>query len=65
MTDLTALSDESLRRAYEDIRAQVSADARSGGEYRFMGEAAKERANRLLAEIQRRGLNVTPIYWMD
>jgi len=65
MTDITALSDESLRRAYEDIRAHVSADSKSGGLYRFMGQAAKDRAHLLFSEIQRRGLMVTPIYWLD
>lgn len=65
MTELTALSDESLRRAYEDIRAQVLADARAGGKYRFMGQAAKDRANALLTEIHRRGLDTTPIYWLE
>jgi hypothetical protein len=65
MTGLTALSDESLLRAYEDIRVHVSADSRSGGLYRFMGHAAKDRANLLLIEIHRRGLNVAPIYWLD
>lgn len=34
-----------------------------GNAYRFIGQAAKDRANLLLAEIRRRGLNVTPIYW--
>jgi hypothetical protein len=64
MTDLTILTDESLRRSYENIRAQVLVDARSGG-YRFMGSAAKARADLLLAEINRRGLSITPIYWLD
>jgi hypothetical protein len=41
MTDLTVLTDETLRRSYENIREQVSNDARSGG-YRFMGSAAKD-----------------------
>ena len=61
--DLTPLADESLLRYYEDIRTNVSADIRSG--YRLLGEPAKERANVLLAEIQRRGLSVTPIFWPD
>jgi len=50
VTDLTALSDESLLRSYEDIRAHVVADTQSGGTYRFMGQAAKDRADTLLAE---------------
>jgi hypothetical protein len=59
--DQTSLTDESLLRYYEEIRVQVSADIRSG--YRFMGNAVRERANDLLTEINRRGLNVTPIFW--
>jgi hypothetical protein len=65
MTDMTGLTDETLLRAYEDIRAHVMADLRSGGTYRFMGQAAKERANDLLTEIERRGITVTAIYWAD
>ncbi len=65
MTDMTALSDEGLLRAYEDIRAHVAADSRPGNKYRFMGQAAKARANALLLELQRRGLRVTSIYWVD
>jgi len=61
--DVTLLTDESLLRYYEGIRVQVSADIRSG--YRFVGQAAKERADALLTEIQRRHLGVTPIYWPD
>jgi hypothetical protein len=59
--DFSKISDASLLRYYEEIRSQVSSDIRSGG--RFMGAAAKERATILLAEIQRRQLSVTPIYW--
>jgi len=63
MVHLTSLTDESLLRYYEGIRVQVSADIRSG--YRFAGQAAKERADVLLSEIQRRGVSVTPIFWPD
>ena len=62
--DLTDITDESLLRYYENIRAQVAADNRSGI-YRFLGQAAKERENRLLIEIQRRQLNITPIRWPE
>jgi hypothetical protein len=64
MTDLSALSDESLVKSYEDIRTHVMADLRSGGA-RFVGQAAKDRANNLFIEIERRGLTVTAIYWAD
>jgi hypothetical protein len=63
MVHLTSLTDESLLRYYEGIRLQVSADLRSG--FRLMGQAARERANVLLNEIQRRQLSVTPISWPD
>ena len=43
MYDLTPLSNDSLLRAYEDIHTNVMTDIRSGGTYRFMGQAAKER----------------------
>jgi hypothetical protein len=65
VTDLTALSNDSLLRSYEDIRTHVSADARHGGVYRFMGQAAKSRADLLLTEIRWRGLSVTPILWLE
>jgi hypothetical protein len=64
MTDLTVLTDEALRRYYEQIREQVAADTQSG-DLRFMGSEAKARADLLLGEIQRRGLNITPIPWQD
>ena len=63
MYDLTPLSNDTLLRAYEDIRTNVMMDVRSGGTYRFMGQAAKERADLLLAEIRRRGLSVPTITW--
>jgi hypothetical protein len=64
MTDLAGLTDETVLRAYEDIRTHVSADARGAG-YRFMGRAARARADLLLTEIHRRGLSITPIHWLD
>ena len=63
--DLAYLSDDLVRRAYEQIRDELMADARSGGPYRFMGAGAKARAEVLLTEIRRRGLNVPPINWPD
>ena len=61
--DLNSLSDDLVRRAYEQIRDELMADARSGGPYRFMSAGAKARAEVLLTEIRRRGLNVPPINW--
>jgi hypothetical protein len=57
-----SLSDESLRRYYESIRDHVAADLRSGHHY-LMGDPAKAWADDLLAEIQRRRLDVAPILW--
>ena len=62
-TDFSYISDASLLRYYEDIRAHLSTEIRHGGS--FMGAAAKERANILLVEIERRQLGVTPIYWPE
>jgi hypothetical protein len=58
---VSSMSDESLLRYYEEVRSQVSADIRWGR--RFMRTAVKDRANSLLAQIRRRQLSVTPIYW--
>jgi hypothetical protein len=63
MVHLTSVTDETLLRYYEGIRLQASADIRSG--FRLMGQAARERANVLLNEIERRRLSVTPISWPD
>jgi hypothetical protein len=57
------LSDESLLTLYENIRQQVSADIRLGSPHRLMGETAKEYAERLREEIDRRRLQVNPIIW--
>lgn len=59
------LNDETLIQSYEHIRDQVAADARSSSRYRFMGLAAKERANMLLDELRRRRLAFSPIDWPD
>ena len=55
------LSDESILRFYEDIRQQVAADLATENRYRFMGEAAKQRAERLREEIDRRRLRYNPL----
>jgi hypothetical protein len=52
MTSISNLSEESLLRFYEAVREEIAADLRS--DYRFMGEAAKKRADALLAEIRQR-----------
>ena len=65
MKELDILTDETVLQYYEHIRDQVVADARSGGRYRFMGLAAKERASTLVDELRRRRLVVSPIDWPE
>ncbi|HLG82454.1 MAG TPA: hypothetical protein VKY22_15670 [Bradyrhizobium sp.] len=57
------LSDESVLKLYESIRLQVSADVQAGGRYRLLGDPAKEQAQRLRDELERRRLRFTPIDW--
>jgi hypothetical protein len=57
------LSDESLLTLYESIRQQVSADIRLGDRHRLLGETAKEYAEQLRKEMDRRRLPVIPIIW--
>jgi hypothetical protein len=55
--------DESLLHFYESVRRQVEADTQSGGRYRFIGVNAKQYADRLREEMDRRRLLFTPIDW--
>jgi hypothetical protein len=55
--------DESLLHFYESVRRQVEADRQSGGRYRFAGESARQYADRLREEMDRRRLQFTPIDW--
>jgi hypothetical protein len=64
MKELDLLTDETVLVYHEQIRDQVAADS-TGGNYRFMGLAAKERANNLLDELRRRRFVVSPINWPD
>jgi hypothetical protein len=59
------LSDESILRFYEDIRQQVAADLATGNRYRFAGEAARQQAELLRIEIDRRRLRCNLIEWRD
>jgi len=59
------LSDESVLRFYENIRQQVAADLATGNRYRFAGEAARQQAERLRIEIDRRRLRCNLIEWRD
>jgi hypothetical protein len=60
---LAQLSDDSVRILYESIRKQVSEDRTSGVPERLMGEAARQRAEQLREEMDRRHMRFTPIDW--
>jgi hypothetical protein len=55
--------DESLLYFYESVRRQVDADRNAGGRYRFVGNNAKQYADKLREELDRRRLRFTPIDW--
>ncbi|MEH2492927.1 hypothetical protein [Bradyrhizobium sp. AZCC 2230] len=55
------LSDHFIIQMYEAIRGEVLADTTSGG--RLLGEPARERAEELRKEIERRDLFCAPIDW--
>jgi hypothetical protein len=57
------LRDESVLKLYESIRQQVSADRHAGNKYSLLGETAKQQAQRLREELDRRRLRFTPIDW--
>ena len=63
MSELQRLTDKSIRTLYNSIREQVALDVRSGSPHRFMGEPARQQAERLRAEMDRRRLKFTPIEW--
>jgi len=56
------VTDDSIRRLYS-IRDQVTKDAQSSSPHRFMGDAAKQQAERLREEMDRRHLKFTPMEW--
>jgi hypothetical protein len=55
--------DESLLHFYESVRRQVEADKQSGSRYRFVGNSAKQYADSLREEMDRRRLQFAPIDW--
>jgi len=63
MTDLRILADESVLRLYDNIREQASADIRLSGRHRLLGEAARQHAERLREELDRRRVRYAPIVW--
>jgi hypothetical protein len=62
---IESLSDESIVSLYENIRQQHAADVAAGNRYRLLGKPAKQQAERLRKEIDRRGLRCSPIVWRD
>jgi hypothetical protein len=62
-TKLEHLSDESLLAYYESIRRQAAADTNLGGRHRLVGAGARQHAEELQQEMQRRQVRFTPIDW--
>lgn len=60
---IEGLSDEHVLRLYGNIREQVAADNMHGGLHRLLGETAKQRAEKLREEIDRRRLRADRIEW--
>lgn len=63
MNQLSSCPDQSLLTFYESVRRQVEADRRLGGRHRFVGEKAKQYAEELREEMDRRKLRFVPIDW--
>jgi hypothetical protein len=63
MDNIRILADESVLKLFDSIRVQASADIRSGGRHRLLGEAARQHAERLREELDRRRVQYTPIVW--
>jgi hypothetical protein len=57
------LSDDHVLRLYGNIRDQVAADRLHGGPHRLLRDTAKQRAERLCEEIERRRLRADRIDW--
>jgi hypothetical protein len=63
MDDFEHLTDQSVLSLYDAIRHQVDADKALGNRYRLVGQATKDRAERLKEELVSRGLKFSPIVW--
>jgi hypothetical protein len=61
--DFSRSNDQSLLQYYESIRRQVDAAKWLGGRHRFLGDTAKQYAERARQELERRRLQFTPIEW--
>jgi hypothetical protein len=61
--DFAHSKDQSLLSFYESVRRQVEADRSLAGRHRLVGDTAKQYAERLREEIERRRLPFMPIDW--
>ena len=57
------LSDDSVLHLYENIREQVAADLRMWSRHGLLGDTARQQAERLRKELDRRGLRYSHIDW--
>jgi hypothetical protein len=60
MNSLQKLSDEAIVLLYDGIREHASVDIRR---HRLLGQTAKQQAERLREELDRRRLKYSPIVW--
>jgi hypothetical protein len=60
---ISGLADENVLRLYDNIREQVAADVGLGSRHRLLGETARQQAERLREELNRRRLRFSPIDW--
>jgi hypothetical protein len=60
---LENLSDDSVLRLYENIREQAAADLGQWSPHRLLGEKARQQAERLRQELERRRLQHAHIDW--
>jgi hypothetical protein len=63
--DFYRSNDQSLLSFYESVRRQVEADKALTGRHRFVGDTARQYAERLREELERRLLRFAPIDWPD
>ena len=63
MYNIRVLTDETILKLYDNIREQASADLRLGGRHRLLGEAARQHAERLREELDRRHVQYSAIVW--
>ena len=57
--------DETLITFYESVRRQVQADMQTDRRHRFLGATARQYADRLREEMDRRRLLFKPIDWPE